>query len=147
MIKNYLKQFDFESWANKLTLKTIQEALHPEERTWQLLSHTLCTHSIWLSMVRNEEPKVKSWDIKSADECLMLIDENTKGWNDFLNGTSAEKINNLIHYKGKELKFTLNDAIIFLINHSSYHRGQIILQLKGKVDELPLTTYYGYIMR
>jgi uncharacterized damage-inducible protein DinB len=41
-------------------------------------------------------------------------------------------------------KIKIEDAIIHLINHSSYHRGQIITSIKGKVDELPLSTYIIY---
>ena len=147
MTNNYLKQFDFESWANKLTLKTMQEAAPYDERTWQLLSHMLNTHSIWLNRIKNEEPSRGSWDLISPEECAALIDENTKAWKELIGNTSAEKINELINYRGKELKFTLDDAIVFLINHSSHHRGQIMLNLKGKVSELPLTTYYAYVMR
>jgi uncharacterized damage-inducible protein DinB len=38
----------------------------------------------------------------------------------------------------------IEDALIHIINHSSYHRGQIIANIKGKVDELPLSTYIIY---
>jgi uncharacterized damage-inducible protein DinB len=30
------------------------------------------------------------------------------------------------------------------VNHGSYHCGQIIASLKGKLDPLPLTTYIAF---
>jgi uncharacterized damage-inducible protein DinB len=41
-------------------------------------------------------------------------------------------------------KMSIEDAITHIINHSSYHRGQIVASIKGKVDELPLSTYIMY---
>jgi uncharacterized damage-inducible protein DinB len=41
-------------------------------------------------------------------------------------------------------RMTIEDAITHIINHSSYHRGQIVASIKGKVDELPLSTYIMY---
>ncbi|MBW4360626.1 hypothetical protein KZH69_09045 [Flavobacterium sp. NAS39] len=42
---------------------------------------------------------------------------------------------------GKRASISIEDLIIHLVNHSSYHRGQIIHQLEGKLITLPLSTY------
>jgi uncharacterized damage-inducible protein DinB len=45
---------------------------------------------------------------------------------------------------GEPSKISIEDLLIHLVNHSSYHRGQIIIKLKGKLAQLPLTTYIAF---
>jgi|GEM_PF-5036156 len=47
-------------------------------------------------------------------------------------------------FMGEPSSISLEDLLIHLVNHSSYHRGQIIIMLKGKLAQLPLTTYIAY---
>jgi uncharacterized damage-inducible protein DinB len=41
-------------------------------------------------------------------------------------------------------KMIIEDALTHIINHSSYHRGQIVSLIKGKIDALPQSTYIIY---
>jgi uncharacterized damage-inducible protein DinB len=87
---------------------------------------------------------------RTLAECETLMNENLQGWTAYLTDTSAEDLEQQIEFLAawetnpSKRKMSIEDALIHIINHSSYHRGQIIASIKGKVDELPLSTYIIY---
>jgi uncharacterized damage-inducible protein DinB len=146
MKEYYIKQIDFEKWSNSLTMEAISKADNPSERSLQLMGHILGGFSIWLSRIQNEKAKVGSWDNLTIEKCRELNDENHTRWSEYLNAAQDSEFERLIPFTffGEQSKMEINDTIIHLINHSSYHRGQIIISLKGKLEKLPLTTYIAF---
>jgi len=150
MTNSYLKQFEFENWSNTLILKTLESIPKKEERAQLLFSHLLSSHAMWLCRVTKTEIKDTLFQERTLAECEQLMGENRRGWSNFLENKSQadlqEKIEFLSAWESNPSKrsITLEDALIHLINHSSYHRGQIVASLKGIIPELPLTTYIMY---
>jgi uncharacterized damage-inducible protein DinB len=87
---------------------------------------------------------------RTLDECEQLMKENVEGWKKYLGNTSEEGLEQFIEFMPAweanpiKRKVSYEDALIHLVNHSSYHRGQIVASIKGKVDELPFSTYIMY---
>jgi len=50
-MKNYIRQFEYELWANELTINSIKTAMNPEERAYNLIGHIVASHSIWLDKI------------------------------------------------------------------------------------------------
>lgn len=143
----YLKQFEFEYWSNHLILESIKAMPARDERILLLFSHLLSSHSMWLSRVNKTEMTCTLFQERSLEECEQLMKENLQGWKEFLQRTSDKDLETEIEFlaaweanPGKRT-MRIDDAIIHLINHSSYHRGQIVARMKGQLDELPLSTY------
>jgi uncharacterized damage-inducible protein DinB len=105
---------------------------------------------MWLSRVNKTEITCTLFQDRTLTECESLMEENLKGWKQFLFNKSHEDLAETIEFMAawetnpSKRKITIEDALIHLINHSSYHRGQIVASIKGKVDELPLSTYIMY---
>ena len=146
MKKSYQKQFDYELWANELTIKSIKESNQPDERVFKLMSHIVNSHSIWMSRLKGEKPSIGGWDLITLDECLERSKNNHEDFTQYLNSANQEEFERHIQFNffGKESKIAIGDAMIHMINHSSYHRGQIIAGLKGKLEPLPLIAYIAY---
>lgn len=146
MKKHYLKQFDYELWANQLTIDSIKKSMEPEEKSFKLMSHVVAAHSIWLDRIKNEKPGVGIWDILTIDECLERAVNNHKNWTNYLNQADSAELDREFQFKmfDKDVKISIVDLIFHILNHSSYHRGQIISGLKGKLETLPLTTYIPF---
>jgi uncharacterized damage-inducible protein DinB len=68
----------------------------------------------------------------------------------YVNQVNNDELNRVIHFTfpldGSKRKLSVADALLHLVTHSSYHRGQIIARLKGKIEPLPLTTYIAFAM-
>jgi len=132
MTSSYLKQFEFENWSNTLILKTLESLPKKEERAQLLFSHLLSSHAMWLCRVTKTGLNCTLFQERTLAECEQLMVENRLGWSKFLENKTQtdlqEKIEFLSAWESHPSKrsITLEDALIHLINHSSYHRGQIV---------------------
>ena len=70
-----------------------------------------------------------------------------RNWLKFIQDASPETLNKELEFKflSADSIISIEDLMFHLISHSSYHRGQIIASLKGKLEPLPLTTYIAYV--
>jgi uncharacterized damage-inducible protein DinB len=147
---SYSKQFQFEHWSNSLILDALKNLKEESARALFLFSHILNSHCMWLSRVTKTEFKVTLFEERSLEANTLLMQENLDGWIKYLSNKTMADLQEEIEFMAawetnpSKRKIKIEDAIIHLINHSSYHRGQIITSIKGKVDELPLSTYIIY---
>jgi uncharacterized damage-inducible protein DinB len=142
------KQVLFEQWANTQLLSVMQKANPLNDRALLLLSHLLSSANMWLSRVKGTPLTTTLFQERSLEECRQLIDENTSGWLHYIDSADAAELNRIVHFifpiDGSKKKMGVTDAVLHMVHHSSYHRGQIVSLLKGTVDVLPLVTYIVY---
>lgn len=154
-MKSFTKQFEYELWANTLThdaLATVgAQPEGQEERSLFLFSHILNAHAMWLDRVHGDAPKVGLFDVHTLAECAAMMHTNTERWKAYLATMPAGDLERVITFTfpldGSTQRISVEDALTHLISHSSYHRGQIIARLKGRIEPLPLTTYIAYAMK
>ncbi len=151
MTKNkFIKQFEFEFWSNMLILQALKKLEQPDDRAILLFSHLLSSHCMWLSRVNNADFTCTLFQERTLEACEQLMAENLAGWKEYLGDKTPEALESEIEFMGlwenppQKRRMSIDDAMLHLINHSSYHRGQIVARIKGKVDELPLTNYIMY---
>lgn len=149
MKENLLKSLQYEEWANAIILRSLQQCEDPGERTLQLFSHVLAPQSIWLSRIRKEVPTMSLWPNLTLEDCANLMEKNRKEWLEFMERASEEELTQSVVFKlpnsDAERTIAVYDVVAHLANHGTYHRGQIILGLKGKIEPLPLTTYIAFL--
>jgi uncharacterized damage-inducible protein DinB len=149
-MNKFIKQFEFEFWSNTMILNSLKILKENDERAILLFSHLLSSHRMWWCRVNKTEMTCTLFQERTLKECETLIAENLKDWTQFLQDKSTEDLEQTIEFMSawevnpSKRKMTIEDAIIHLINHSSYHRGQIVASIKEKVDKLPLSTYIMY---
>jgi uncharacterized damage-inducible protein DinB len=150
MKNKFIKQFEFEYWANELILNSLKKLKEKDDRAMLLFSHSLSSHSMWLSRVNKTDFTCTLFQERTLDECEQLMKENLEGWKKYLADKSVGDLEATIEFMAaweanpSKRKMSIEDALIHIINHSSYHRGQIVASIKGKVDELPFCTYIMY---
>ncbi len=142
----FIKQLEYESWANNMVIKAISEADSPEDRVYEILSHLVISPNNWLKKMLKEASIYKSWDRLTLADCRSLSQENLLKWKDYIMNKTEKELEQYIFFSfmGVSAKISIEDFLIHLVNHSSYHRGQIIMKLKGKLAPLPLCTYIAY---
>ncbi len=150
MKNKFIKQFEFEKWSNTLILKSLSNLKEKDDRAMLLFSHLLSSHCMWLSRVNKTEITGTLLQQRTLNECETLVEENYQGWMKYLSTKTAADLETTIEFVSaweanpSKRCMAIEDALIHMINHSSYHRGQIVASIKGKVDELPLSTYIIY---
>lgn len=153
MKQHFIKQFEFEYWSNMQILEALKSLNAPNERAIFLFSHLLSSHCMWLSRLNKTDFTCTLFQERTLAECEQLMSDNKLGWLKYLQQTSDGDFNKEIEFMSaweavpKKRIMSIADALVHLINHSSYHRGQIVASIKGQVKELPLTTYIMYASR
>lgn len=116
------------------------------DRTIHLFSHVLNAHHIWNSRIRKEPGtydrlQLHPWqDFKQIDAdnhltTLAVIDS----------GLLTEEVT-YRNFKGEQATHKVQDLLFHVVNHSTYHRGQIASDLKQSGIE-PLVTDFVFYKR
>lgn len=145
-----LKQIRFEHWANITLLESMKTANPLDERALYLFSHILSASHMWLSRVNGVPITTALFQERTLAECETLIHENTQNWIAYINKTDEAEFHKILEFifplDGSQKRIRVQDGILHVVHHSSYHRGQIVTRLKGSVATLPLVTYIIYAM-
>jgi uncharacterized damage-inducible protein DinB len=150
MQKYFQKLFEFEHWSNQTILDSLRSTETPNERALFLFSHLLSSHSMWLSRVNKTEFTTALFQERTLDECEALMQQNLEGWRKWLDAQTNTDWDYSFEFMGlwenppRKRRVTLSDALTHILQHSAYHRGQIVVHIKGTVHELPLSTYIVY---
>ncbi len=117
---------------------------HPK-RSLLLFSHILNAHKIWNNRIL-EKIEPKAWEMHNLDTLKELNLENFRS-SAFIIEMYDE--NDTVEYKNSlanRYSNTIHDILFHIINHSSYHRGQIAM-LSRESELIPVVTDYIFYKR
>jgi uncharacterized damage-inducible protein DinB len=136
--------YDFNSWANRRTLEACA-ALAPEQFTRDLgssfrsvrdtLAHIYGAEFVWFERWHNRVPgglpaATDFPDLESVRRRLSDIDRNLI---DYVASLTPQDIQRIVQFKtmaGAEISQPLWQCLQHLVNHGSYHRGQVATMLR-----------------
>ena len=116
------------------------------EKSLQLINHTINAQQIWNARIEEKPCTTNVWEMRPLD---MVKEINRQNYSDSLSIISVYEFSKLIKYKnskGQIFENTVRDILFHIINHSTYHRGQIATDNKGH-GMLPLVTDYIFYKR
>jgi len=145
----FLNLFNYDQFANGVILNCIFEAGEPEKPV-QLMAHLLAAQQVWLNRCKGLPPASNVlWPDWKADTFEKLINDNHKGWVEYVSNLQPQDFNKIIAYKntkGEDFENELADILAHVINHGTHHRAQAGQQLKlAGLENLPLTDYILYV--
>lgn len=133
----------YNNWANMLVIENmLSNSNVVPAKCLLLLSHIINTQMIWASRINGEKSNLGVWDTHTLQECQKYQNK------------SAELLLNLIidyHNHGRIIQYTnsknlsfensLEDILLHVFNHGTYHRAQIASEMRLNGFE-PLNTDY-----
>ena len=146
MKHHFLNLFQYDAWANGLILQSIEEKSIQNQKIELLFSHLLTAQKIWLDRCINEHKDFELWSLKQ--DLADFLNQNNTDWLNYLGSLEDASFENFISYqntKGQEFNTLLKDILIHLVNHGTYHRGQIIQLLKEERTTVPQTDYIYWV--
>lgn len=114
-----------------------------DEKVIQLIDHTINAHQIWNSRVLKEQ-SFGVWQKNEVENWEMINERNFENSIRILNNFDLEERVIYQNSKGDQFENTVFEMIFHVINHSTYHRGQINSLLKKSGIEPLLTDYIFY---
>jgi uncharacterized damage-inducible protein DinB len=145
--------FKYNAWANERLLSSLQ-SLDSERFTRNLnashrsirgtVAHLAAAEWIWLERWRGRSPdrllpEAEFETIEMAARRLAEIDSELGKHMKGLTQTDLEGKRDYVTTEGKPYSNVLQDMLLHLINHSTYHRGQVASLLR-QVGATPIAT-------
>ncbi len=107
----------------------------------KLLSHVLNAQHVWNRRMEGETPELAIWDRHSSERLEQLQEEETSRSLELL---AEKELNEEVLYKnskGNTFSNTVQDILFHIVNHGTYHRGQIARELRASGSEPPITDH------
>ena len=127
--------FDYDQWAN-LRWWPVAKEMGQEE----ILLHNLIAQIIWLSRIEG----TPIWE-PSVDQYPLQVERATRSWKRMLLGADLQRT---VSYKttlGTPYDNTVGEIVRHVINHGTYHRGQLRGIAGERGIEFPETDYVFYL--
>jgi uncharacterized damage-inducible protein DinB len=143
---NLLLEYDF--WANKIISDVILKNKLLNGKPIELLSHIINAEILILGRIRKEK-FFDPFKVRSIEENIKSSKSIHVEWREFLNSLQENELENVINYlniRGEQVSAKIWEMIMHLINHSTYHRGQIAALIRSMNYEPPITDFMTFSM-
>jgi uncharacterized damage-inducible protein DinB len=155
--KDLLRMFAYDSWANLECLAAMRAAGPLSADTIGRMSHILSAQKLWLERIQGQKQSLVVWPTLTMEDCMALADEMSSAWRNYLMplGVQLEEqaarnsLGTEIEYrntKGELWSSRVEDVLTHVLFHSTYHRGQIALQMRAS-GATPAATDFIHAVR
>ncbi len=139
----YLRRgMEYNKWANGQWLDCLNRTNAGEEDR-KIFQHILASAKVWALRCHG----ISVTEMPKPDINQATIDELHKMWMDILDGRDLEEV---IEYKrttGEPYQMTISWMAQHVINHGTYHRGELRGLRRARSDEdFPDTDIAGYVL-
>lgn len=140
--------FDYNFYCNK---KLIDQFNLPEivqtEKNIMLFSHILNAHHVWNARILGLPENLGVFQIHKINEFADIHYDNQRSSFEIVTNTGDfEKRIDYINSQDRQFTNTIQDILFHIINHSTYHRGQIAIESRWNGIE-PLSLDYIHYKR
>ena len=125
MTEMLLRFLEFDLWANRETLRSLETMPHPPERAVALLAHIAATQRVWLERALAVQQSVAVWPEWSLPETAKQLPAVLAEWRRLLATADPSRELAYTNTKGQQFRNTLSDVALHVAFHGVYHRGQI----------------------
>jgi len=136
------------AWADERVLNSLRSCRTPLPAAISLYSHVLGAEHHWLSRLTEKRPTILVWPDMSLEECEQLARDNADGFRKFATDLKPEDLNRQVTYRntaGVEFTNGVEDMLMHVAMHGSYHRGQVAALLRSAGDEPMPTDYIQWV--
>ena len=146
MKEYFLKLYEYNAWSNKRVLDCLTRQQVHDEKIVTLMGHVIAAQYLWLHRIKGLPPApVKLWGEYTVPQLITMAEDIGGQWLEYVKITSNfNRDLEYINYVGDPYITNVEMIMIHLVNHSSYHRGQIAMQLRQKGFEPINTDFITY---
>ena len=149
MLATFGRLFDYDAWANRETLASLEAAGTAPERALSVLAHVAGAKHLWLARLRADPATPGPWPVLAPDALAARLDDLAAQWRSYLAGLRPDDLARPVRYtnsKGDTFTSSVGDILLQLVSHGSYHRGQIAVLLRT-AGKQPANTDYIHAVR
>lgn len=146
--KYFARMFTYDSWANRECMAAMQTAATLAPDALGRMAHILSAKKLWLERILQQSPTMPVWPDLFLDDCLKLEEEISRAYQNYLarlaNQFAPGSLDDKVEYrnsKGEVWASRVEDILTHVLFHSTYHRGQIALQLRSAGSQPAYTDF------
>jgi|SRR5688572_7228521 len=145
MIPFFKELFGYNHHFNqRLATVFMEHADKTPEKSVKWFSHILNAHQVWNSRIISDINKFGVWELHSVDELIEIDETNYANSIKILDQGNLETEIRYVTSKGDPFTNSTRDILFHIINHSTYHRGQIAADFRQQGLEPIVTDYIFY---
>ena len=148
MTAHIRRLYDHMAWADSRTLNALRVMHAPPLDALRLYAHLLAAEHVWITRIEAREPEMAVWPALGLDECAALSAKNKAAFAVLVETVTRDELQRSVRYrntKGEEFVNTVEDIIMHVALHGSYHRGQVARIVRGEGGAPPSTDYIFFI--
>lgn len=147
-MKQFFKElFEYGHHFNQKLFEVISD--NPDktpEKAERLFNHVLNAHQIWNYRIDPKQPPFGVWELHAISDLKNIDQTNYEQTLQILDKFDLTETINYANSKGQTFSNSIPDILFHVVNHSTYHRGQIATEFKHHGLE-PLVTDYIFYKR
>ncbi len=116
------------------------------EKAEKLFNHVLNAHQIWNNRIDPKQPPFGVWELHLVSDLKIIDQTNYEQTLQILDTFDLSDTINYANSKGQSFSNRIQDILFHIVNHSTYHRGQIATEFKHH-GLVPLVTDYIFYKR
>ena len=138
------KLFDHLVWADERVCQGLRASPGSEPRAIEIYAHIVGVEHVWLSRIKQETPRHAIWPQYTVEECAALAADNAARYRELLSALTPQEREREVPYKnsaGQFFRSTVEDILLQVALHGTYHRGQVALLVRASGGEPAPTDY------
>jgi uncharacterized damage-inducible protein DinB len=148
MREYFIRLFKYNNWANELVLDTLSRNTFRDPEIFKIFSHVMNAQFIWMSRISGDKNLHKPvWSQHSLEDLKKFSKESSALWLDYLSKLDEKELQRSISYsnsEGQAFSNTVSDMLPHIVNHASYHRGQVNKLIRREGFPVHNTDYITY---
>lgn len=145
-IGHYRRLFRYDRWANGEVFQALRASGEGSgapssgasgegmRRALKRLAHIVGAEWLWLARLSLPAEATAVWPEMTLDQCGRQIETLGDAWDGYVAGLDPAGLDRTIDYtnsKGQPWSSRVEDVLTHVVMHSSYHRGQIALEMRA----------------
>ena len=131
----------FNHQANLTVINTFLKAEKPISEAERLFSHILNSQHIWISRINYVEPSFERFQLQPLTSFKSLQEMCTQDLLRILEERNLQEEISYANSQGGNFVNRISDILYHVVNHSTYHRGQVATLFRANNVQPPVTDY------
>lgn len=147
MIEQLHRLYEHLAWADERVLGALAASDDRPPRAFELYAHVLGAEHVWLARLRQVKPEQAVWPVLTHEQCATLARDNQAGFGRYIDRLDDAALGNPVSYTnsaGAVFRSRVDDILMHVAMHGSYHRGQVALLMREAGFEPSPTDYIAF---
>lgn len=132
-MSRYARLFAYDRWANHEVISALAKVT-PPPRSVRLLAHIVAAEQLWFDRVMNRPQSVAVWPDWDVETSARRFAATAEEWQRFVERLTSEECEREFSYrnsKGESWVSSVEDVMMHVVMHGTYHRGQIAADMRA----------------